>query len=276
MSRRYPVFLAAVLIAGGTVAAQLSSPDFAVNRPAIGDQLRQLNNLGRIANQKQDDVSIRIFTDSIIDSALPAGPASNVLKERLFALERQHRTTKDVGITESSLARGINAFVGRIGAPEFARTNTLQLRVFRASLHFLALPDVVAPTLGEHTLRPDSADPGAIDEIPPEIGPAEATLLIVNLVHSKLLSPDMQIPLDGWSKAVLIKKEQARQNRVAALANGHSDSSPGPVTHVLMGLQPTPEGAALRGSLSAFAQNVQATDSLRQELERFIEESRHE
>jgi hypothetical protein len=60
-----------------------------MNRPAFESQFRQLNRLSQTAGAQHDESSIRAFTDSVVDAFVPAGPASNALKDRLFALERQ-------------------------------------------------------------------------------------------------------------------------------------------------------------------------------------------
>jgi hypothetical protein len=253
-------------------------------KPAsIASQYRDLNNLSRVAGERLDDDAIRNFTDSVVDASVPASAFSSHLKHRLFALERQHRRTRDVGITETSLVRGINLFASRIGAPEFAKTNVLQLRLFRARLHFMGLQDVVAPGLGQGTakLANPPINPDVVDFIPAEIAPAEATVLIANLLRTKLLNEEMQVAPDEWSQKITDRKEKARKEQIAAMssnpgANVTSTSPVAPAAHSLLAFEPTPESKALQSNLAAFSQTLQSPSDLERELEQFIEESRHE
>jgi hypothetical protein len=260
-----------------TVCKARPSGDNSLENLSIKDRFNNLNNLSRTADISKDDASIKAFTDSVVDMIVPSAAASIVLKDRLFALEKQHRTTHDVGITEESLARGINSFVTRIGAPEFAQTSALQLRVFRAQLHFMGLSEVVAPGLSSTQARQTNPQPGdPVASISDSVGPAEASVVIATLTRSKLTREDLQTAPDEWSKSFFLKHSQARANQLAADASQHRSPMQSVPVHSLQALSLTPAASALQSNLQTFSQSLTSSDALNRELDTFVKESRNE
>jgi hypothetical protein len=270
MIGKYLFTISLTLAIVGVTTAQTGSK--AVDEPSVQNQFQRLNSYSRAANDKKDDKSTKTFTDSVIEMLVPASTASDVLKKRLFALEKQHRATNDVGITEASLARSMNSLAKRIGAPAFAQTSALQIRVFRARLHFMGLNDVVAPGLSQKAGRQSLNSDAVLASVPNDIGPAEASLVIGTILRSRLTSEEMQVSPDEWKKAFLAKKERARQNNVSG-ANSQDASTR---TYSLVGVGMTPNAIALQTSLHNYMQSMGSADTMNQELDTFIEEIRHE
>src|SRR5437588_13040146 len=110
MLRKYVFISFAALSVVGTAIARPRGAS--MNKPeqsSLRGALERVNNYSKTAKGRNDDRSTKILTDAIIDTFVPPTAASDVLKERLFALEKEHRQSGNVRITEASLTRAINS-----------------------------------------------------------------------------------------------------------------------------------------------------------------------
>ncbi len=265
----------AVTIVVGVMSARKADPPGPAD-PARGSVLERFQSLNRLsvdARQKGDEESLRAFTDSVVNEIVPPGPLSDSLKSQLFPLERKHRTTRDVCITEQSLARGLNSFVARIGAPDFARTSGLQIRVFRTQLHFMGLSDVVAPEISSRPTKSLGHRPGEpLASVSEKVGPAEAALVVATLVRSKLVNEAFQVAPEVWADSFLKQRAQARQDQ----AQGVDDRETVRPVHSLRALSPTSGSIALMFSWKSFARSVATSQDMENELNAFVTDIRNE
>lgn len=121
--------------------------------------------------------------ESAVESALGDGqfcwsiPSAfkPALRDRLVRAETDYSQGRMPGVQEQNISKAFNFLAERLGAPDYAFTSQLQVRILR---------------MGGND-RNDS-------EISPEMGPAQAFYLVRSLVFRKLYLPDYQVPPKEW------------------------------------------------------------------------------
>lgn len=139
-----------------------------------------------------DEAAIRALADEIfgvfgLDQA-PAG-MDDAIKERLVRAEIKYRQGRSKGSAEFRVVHMVNLLAHKLGAPDYARTNVLEVRRLRVSL----LPY----TAGLRAQVPD-------DEIKKggkrsaSMSPLEAFFVAVSLLQQKRYNVEYQLTNDEW------------------------------------------------------------------------------
>lgn len=100
-----------------------------------------------------------------------------VLKDRLVRAETDFSQGRILGVQEQNISEAFNFFAERLGAPDYAFTSLLQVRLLRMS-------------------GSDKDD----NEIPSDMRPAQALYLVRSLMFRKLHLPDYQVPPKQWDE----------------------------------------------------------------------------
>ena len=163
--------------------------------------------------QNGDENSIRALADAIFDNFVPGLPAdtSAVIKDRLVRAEIKHRKGHQ-GVKESSIVKAVNHLANALGAPDYAQTSPLQIRVLRADLSE-TIPSLISPE--------DEKDKGARKKVghslKRELSPLEATVVMAMMIQQKMLNPDWQLTPQEYAQSLSNKRDK---NKPAANAGG--------------------------------------------------------
>ena len=143
-----------------------------------------------------EDAAVSELVDAVFSefgsSAIPSDVVTR-LKKRLVHAELKFRAGKK-GLRESGVVRVINSLAERFGAPAYAKTSPLQVRVMRAEL-VRYLPSLVAVETREEK---KGAKKEVGDQLDPEVSPLEATLLTMLMIQQKMLNNDWQQSPEEW------------------------------------------------------------------------------
>ncbi len=130
--------------------------------------------------------SVRLYTQSVVDSFLQRGALNEFLTSAVSNAEYLFRQGKRLGIDEATLVGALNRLGDEMGLPPYGKTSALEVRLLRATVAH-ALPEIFSngsAELNEETL-----------EAPAEqsLSPAEALYLTGTLVRQKLCNPQFQV-----------------------------------------------------------------------------------
>lgn len=133
------------------------------------------------------------------------------MKERLIHAELKYREDHQ-GLSEANIVEVINKLVTTFGAPDYAKTSSLQVRFMRASLRKY-LPHLVAVETQEDRMGLRQPVGTGMN---PEVAPVEAAFLTMLMIQQKMLNDDWQQTPDEWvanqKKRYLSRSETAAQN----------------------------------------------------------------
>lgn len=148
--------------------------------------------------QNGDENSIRELTDSIFESYLAALPDAirQHVKERLIRAEVKHRQGKK-GIKETNIVKAMNQLADVFGAPEYAKSSPLQVRVLRAKLKE-ELPSLISPEdESQHGLKKRVGH-----DLKADVSPLEAITILTMLIQQKMLNPDWQLTPREYAESI--------------------------------------------------------------------------
>lgn len=150
-----------------------------------------------------DEASIRELAEAVIATYAVGLPPEAVdrLKDRLVRAELKHRRGKK-GIRELNVVKAVNQLAENFGAPEYARTSPLQVRVMRAGLKN-ELPSLISPEEG-----PEDKPKKIGHRLKDDLSPLEAVTVTAMLIHQKMLNPDWQVSPGEFAAQARAKKQK--------------------------------------------------------------------
>jgi hypothetical protein len=125
------------------------------------------------------------------------GFTANSMIERIGKAESNYRAGQSAGIPESKIVRTINGLAVKFNLPQFAKTDSYEVRKLRVAL-LPSFPDLI----GQKTQTMQSIKTGS--GIEPIMSPAEAVLILSMMMNQKLVNPDYQLTqaerLERWDE----------------------------------------------------------------------------
>lgn len=151
-----------------------------------------INNLATKARANEPR-TVGELTNAILNVTSPTIlPAEHWIRERVLRAEIAYRSETQSAVSEENAVAAMNEFSKAIGAPAWARTNTRQYRIVRASLKPLV------PQLVGHVPTERNAFDWA-----PSMSPAEAMLVTCYLARAKAFELSFQVPPEEWITSIL-------------------------------------------------------------------------
>jgi hypothetical protein len=136
-----------------------------------------------------DEEAIRDLTDQVFydyGQMLPA-EVQNEVKDRVVRAEIEYKKNGKGGVKEMHVADAVNFLAEKFNAPDFVKTDPLQVKVLRARVR-LEAPSFIAPDPEEKKgLKKRLGEP-----MNPEVSPLEATYLMLAMFNQKALNDDFQ------------------------------------------------------------------------------------
>jgi len=126
-----------------------------------------------------------IITGSGFEAEL-RGFTSNSIKERVGNAESLYQTGQIEGISEANVARTINGLAIKLNLPEFAKTDSYEIRKLRISL-VPSYPELIGK-------KPNGTQPiFAGQSFESKMSPAESILVLTMMMHQKMGNKDYQL-----------------------------------------------------------------------------------
>lgn len=152
------------------------------------DFFGDLNNKSRLANPN-NDASINSLVDETFNFMIidPSSVPSQI-KERIARTEKKYRNNQRSGIPEVKVVQALNGLATRFNAPEYARTNEMEVRDLRMSM-MTHLPQFVGVFRESEANRNNSVNP----IINQNLSPTEAVLMMLMMIQQKETNPFYQM-----------------------------------------------------------------------------------
>jgi hypothetical protein len=164
-----------------------------------------------------DETAVRALADEVFNTsdfaALPVETRES-MKDRVLRAELSYR--KDgAGVDEETVVQVVNEYVNKFGAPEYAKTSTLQVRYLRATL-VRGYPNFIAqPLPGER----EGLDQEVGTSINSMMSPLEAAYVTAVLLQQKMLNEEYQKTPQEWADSISqtqLEEWQADANRISS------------------------------------------------------------
>ncbi|HEX8473064.1 MAG TPA: hypothetical protein VF666_03460 [Pyrinomonadaceae bacterium] len=167
-----------------------------------------------------DEKAVRALADDIVETLTPSEVpvfTKESMKDRVARAELNYRKGKRKGVTEVDAAKTVNQLAADLGAPDFAKTNSRQVRSLRVSM-MMGMPNLISPD------TPTTKNGRASL---PDMSPAEAVSVSLMMLHQKMTNPDYQLgqkEFDDNRDKKHYEKWQA--HRAEKTNNGHHNKGP--------------------------------------------------
>ena len=211
------------LIIGGTTRRNANSfaqnPISEISPDDGGSEMWKLDSIDEKALQAKDndETAVRALADEVFNTsdfaALPVETRES-MKDRVLRAELSYR--KDgAGVDEETVVQVVNEYVNKFGAPEYAKTSTLQVRYLRATL-VRGYPNFIAqPLPGER----EGLDQEVGTSINSMMSPLEAAYVTAVLLQQKMLNEEYQKTPQEWADSISqtqLEEWQADANRISS------------------------------------------------------------
>lgn len=169
-----------------------------------------------------EEQAVRDLADDVVESFTPSEvPAftKEKMKDRLASAEISYQQGKQKGISEHDVAKTVNQLADDLGAPEYAKTNSGQVRVLRVSM-MSEMPNLISP--GAPKIKAGRASLS-------DMSPVEAVSVTLLMVHQKMRNEAYQVTPQEFA-ANLRQKHQERweAHRAEKSNNGQGHAAQGP------------------------------------------------
>jgi len=126
------------------------------------------------------------------------GFTASSIKERVGRNESRYRLGQAQGIPEGKIVRTINGLAKKLNLPDYARTNSYEVRKLRLSL----LPNF--PQLINQ--KTQGSQPSTVGtKLDPQMSPAEAVFVLAMMIQQKMVNDEYQLTnserLSKWKEA---------------------------------------------------------------------------
>lgn len=180
--------------------------------------LDQINEAARAA-KGSDEAAVRRLVDTVFNAnefaEVPPGGLDQI-KERVVRAELNYRAKGKGGVAEKNITKMINKLANKLGAPDYAKTDTVQVRRTRVRLmlrlsSFIS-SEVVTEKAGKNRGK---------SSLKSEMSPLEAAYLATFLLQQKMLNEDYQLT-PKESRAKLHKNQLERWEASRANKGGEA------------------------------------------------------
>lgn len=139
--------------------------------------------------KNNDEKAVRELADAVFDYAGGQMPesVSDGMKDRLVRAEMNYRKGKK-GIREEDIVQTVNELADTIGAPAYAKTSKLQVKVMRVKL----MGDHPSFIAQERDDKKKGLKKKIGDTINPEVSPLEGAFITMMMIQQKVLNEDWQ------------------------------------------------------------------------------------
>jgi len=150
-----------------------------------------LNAKARLA-KSGDETAVGDLADEVFKQFGPPGMAFglSLYKDRLVRAEVNYRRQGKGGIPEKNLVKAMNGLTRGLGAPDYSRVSTTQLRHLRVNM-LGAYPGLIS--------QAPEGNPGK-SIVNSEMSPLEAAGMALLMVNQKLSNRDFQVTPEEWAK----------------------------------------------------------------------------
>jgi len=154
--------------------------------------------------KNNEESAVRALADEIFnipELALIPTEDREAMKARVLSHELAYRSGNSEGIREENIVLTVNELADKLGAPDFARTSALQVRVLRASfLH--RYPNFIAQ---ETSSGGKILEASIGDSVSPTMSPLEGVYMTALMLEQKILNENYQHPPQEWVEEVYNK-----------------------------------------------------------------------
>lgn len=192
MQRKYLFSLSLILILGLVVGAfwwSNSQTTQAEKKPDDVHPYEAVNNKAKDARRGDLEASKELVGDIISISGFEShlrGFTTESIKERVGNAESLYQSGQSEGVSEAKVVRTINGLAIKFNLPEFARTDTYEVRKLRLSL-LPSFPNIIGQ-------KPNGTQPVfAGSSFDSKMSPAEAILILSMMMHQKLANKNYQL-----------------------------------------------------------------------------------
>lgn len=169
-----------------------------------------------------DEQAVRDLADDAVESFTPSEvPAftKETTKDRLARAEISYRQKKQKGISEQDVVKTVNQLADDLGAPEYGKTSSGQVRALRVSM-MSGMPNLISP--GKPKIKAGRASLS-------DMSPVEAVSLTLLMVDQKLHNEAYQVTPQEFADNLRQKhREQWEAHRDGKSNNGQGHTATGP------------------------------------------------
>ena len=174
-----------------SLTAQSHSQNDARGAALAANPLASLKEKARAA-KGNDEAAVRALADETfrifnLDQA-PAG-MDDAIKERLVRAELRYRHGRGKGTPEFKVAHMVNQLAHKLGAPDYARTNVLEVRRLRMGLR---------PYTSDLRTQSQADETKKAEKHSASMSPLEAFFVAVSLIQQKRFNAEYQLTDDEW------------------------------------------------------------------------------
>lgn len=262
MNKRTKLIAAALVLCAAGGAIMWMSTQSAVKGAAAVmpkddkyvDPFDKVNQKAKAA-KKNDEKAVKELTEEIVDMLAPAAVPSFIkdkMKTRLARAEKNHRASKKDGISESNVVKMINELADKFGAPEYVKTDLLQVRVARIGLSAY-MPDFVATEASE----PKQGERKTLGLM----SPLEAMTVAMHLLQQKMSNEAWQLTPQEFATNLHRKQLERWQTRHNQKNGGEQivNSETQPKTRLRSG-KSNPKREAVRQAINRSATSMKPED----------------
>ncbi len=159
--------------------------------------------------KNNDEQAIRELADAVFNYAAPMIPAiaSAGMKDRLVRAEIKYRNGHK-GVREEHIVKTVNDLADAIGAPDYAKSSRLQVRVLRVRL-MGAFPSFIAQERDE---KKKGLKKKVGETMNPEASPLEGAFIAMMMVQQKMLNADFQKTPEEFAATLNLKLEMENRD----------------------------------------------------------------
>jgi cell division protein FtsB len=216
--------------------------------------LARINSRAHAAKDGEER-AVRDLADDVVESFTPSEvPAftKEMMKDRLARAELSYRQGKQKGISEHDVAKTVNQLADELGAPEYGKTNSGQVRILRVSM-MSGMPNLISP--GAPKIKDGRASLS-------DMSPVEAVSVALLMVHQKMHNEAYQVTHREFVANLRQKhREQWEAHRAGKSNNGQGHTAEGP--RLITGTSPDSKtkrkemsGAITRGTKAMKAEKL--------------------
>jgi hypothetical protein len=155
------------------------------------NHVKKLNDLAKTSdltntNEAEILLSEALRVSNAVDSSILSN--STEIKSRVIRAEAKFRNNQRDGISETNIAITINALATQFNAPDYAKTNELEVRELRVTAARI-MPNFV----GRYRITEEDKVSYVNQELNPKMSPIESVFTVGTLIFQKMHSPYYQM-----------------------------------------------------------------------------------
>lgn len=155
------------------------------------NHVKKLNDLAKTSNLTNTAEAEIFLNEALrVSNGIDSSVLSNFtdIKNRIIRSELKYRNNQRDGVSETSIAVVINNLAAQFNAPDYAKTNELEVRELRVTFSRI-MPNFV----GRYRVNEEDQVGSINNEINPKMPPIEAVFTVGTLIFQKMHSPYYQM-----------------------------------------------------------------------------------